>query len=95
MKDNELDFHATLRALCFFKPSVMNDSDQKASVVDRIIANMPRGTTQKREAAKSELGPWLEVYAKRIVAEQEQWKEKSAQDWEAARQKEMRLHNPR
>ena len=72
MKRHKLDFHSTFRRLCFFRPSLMDDS--RSEELQRFLSSIlsTSDSADAEEAAKEWL-TWLEKYAARISAEEDQW----------------------
>ncbi|KAF8207615.1 UPF0061-domain-containing protein [Mycena galopus ATCC 62051] len=81
MASQKLDFHGTFRALTAFRPGILpadGDADSTAKadldkLVERLLSQAPDGGPKDRTQATEEWRAWLDVYARRIERETEEW----------------------
>lgn len=93
MADHRLDFHLTFRHLTRFQPALLSSSD---AFIDTLLRFTSTGDVPEREDASTQWKNWLEKYAARIESEKEEWVSASSDgEWQAQREKEARLANPR
>jgi uncharacterized protein YdiU (UPF0061 family) len=93
LADHKLDFHLTFRHLTRFRPALLSSSD---AFVDTLLRFTSTGDVPQREEASKQWKDWLGKYAARIESEKEEWVgASSGVDWQAQREKEARLANPR
>lgn len=93
MADHRLDFHLTFRHLTRFRPVVLSSS---YAFIDTLLRFTSTGDVPEREDASTQWKNWLEKYAARIESEKEEWVSASSDgEWQAQREKEARLVNPR
>jgi uncharacterized protein YdiU (UPF0061 family) len=93
LADHELDFHLTFRYLTRFRPALLSSSD---TFIDTLLRFTSTGDVPQREEASTQWKNWLEKYAARIESEKEEWVSASSDgDWQAQREKDARLANPR
>ena len=93
MADHRLDFHHTFRHLTRFQPALLSSSD---AFIDTLLRFTSTGDVPEREDASTQWKNWLEKYAARIESEKEEWVSASSDgEWQAQREKEARLANPR
>lgn len=93
MADHRLDFHLTFRHLTRFQPALLSSSD---TFIDTLLRFTSTGDVPEREDASTQWKNWLEKYAARIESEKEEWVSASSDgEWQAQREKEARLANPR
>lgn len=93
LADHKLDFHLTLRHLTRFRPQFLSSSD---AFIDTLLRFTSTGDVPQRDEASQQWKGWLEKYAARIESEKEEWVGASfGGDWQAQREKDARLANPR
>ena len=93
LADHKLDFHLTFRHLTRFRPALLSSSD---AFIDTLLRFTSTGDVPRRDEASKEWKDWLEKYAARIEGEKEEWVSASSEgDWQAQREKDARLANPR
>lgn len=94
LADHKLDFHLTFRHLTRFRPALLSSPDTFIDTLLRFTStsdHMPQ-----HEGASTRWKGWLEKYAARIENEKEEWVGASSDgDWQALREKDARLANPR
>ncbi|WRT66658.1 uncharacterized protein IL334_003618 [Kwoniella shivajii] len=93
---HRIDFHTSFRLLSTFKASRIDDVDYVASFVSDFV----EGTTTTKpddsiESAEQALISWLKIYSKRALIQDEQSNYGDSENWEIAREKEMKAVNPR
>ena len=98
MEQQKLDFHSTFRTLCYFKPSLLDESkstsgDALQTFISKLLSRSSDADTLDHAKATGEWLEWLERYAKRIQEEKEEWA--GVVDVDAEREKEMKVANPR
>jgi uncharacterized protein YdiU (UPF0061 family) len=93
LADHKLDFHLTLRHLTRFRPSLLSSPD---AFIDTLLRFTSTGDVPERDETSKQWKDWLEKYAARIESEKEEWVgASSGGDWQALREKDARLANPR
>lgn len=102
MAAQKLDFHGTFRVLATFRPGwvpASEDAKQSASTkadfdkfVERLLAQAPDGGPADRARSVKEWREWLDVYARRIQREADQW---DGEVMDAERATAARAANPR
>jgi uncharacterized protein YdiU (UPF0061 family) len=95
LADHKLDFHLTFRHLTRFRPSLLSSPD---AFIDTLLRFTSTGDVPQVDESSKQWKNWLEKYAARIESEKEGWvgaSESSKGDWQAQREKEARLANPR
>jgi uncharacterized protein YdiU (UPF0061 family) len=93
MAEHRLDFHLTFRHLTRFRPALLSSSD---AFIDTLLRFTSTGEVPQREDAPMQWKNWFEKYAARIESEKEEWVSVSSDgEWQAQREKEARLANPR
>jgi uncharacterized protein YdiU (UPF0061 family) len=95
LADHKLDFHLTFRHLTRFRPALLSSPDAFINTLLRLTAT---GDVPQGDESSKQWKNWLEKYAARIESEREEWVstgEGSEGDWQAQREKEARLANPR
>jgi len=93
LADHKLDFHLTFRHLTRFRPALLSSSDD---FIDTLLRFTSTGDVPRRDEASKQWKDWLEKYAARIEGEKEEWVSASSEgDWQAQREKDARLANPR
>jgi uncharacterized protein YdiU (UPF0061 family) len=86
-----LDFHLTFRHLTRFRPELLSSPDTFIGTLLRFTSS-----SDQQEGASTRWKDWLEKYAARIESEKEGWVSASSDgDWQALREKDARLANPR
>ncbi|KAI1797378.1 hypothetical protein LXA43DRAFT_969349 [Ganoderma leucocontextum] len=93
MEDHSLDFHATSRRLCFFKPSIASSDESLKAFIDSILKLSSEPDRLDGIRAHSDWSDWMRKYAARIESERDCWDEDA--DVDMAREKEARGANPR
>ncbi|KAJ6531706.1 hypothetical protein B0H19DRAFT_1188115 [Mycena capillaripes] len=96
MADQKLDFHGTFRVLTAFHPGMLPAKNTEPGAgldkfVERLLAQAPDGGPKDRAGAATEWRAWLDVYARRIERDAEEWGE----DMDAQRTRAGRAANPR
>ncbi|KAI0300900.1 hypothetical protein BC826DRAFT_931613 [Russula brevipes] len=93
LADHKLDFHLTFRHLTRFRPEHLSSSD---TFIDTLLRYTSTDDARLEEDASKRWKSWLEKYAARIESEKEEWVGASSEgDWQARREKDTRLANPR
>jgi uncharacterized protein YdiU (UPF0061 family) len=93
LADHKLDFHLTFRHLTRFRPAFLSSSD---TFIDTLLRFTSTGDVPQREDASTQWKNWLEKYAARVESEKKEWVSASSDgDWQAQREKDARLANPR
>jgi len=93
LADHKLDFHLTLRHLTRFRPPLLPSSD---AFIDTLLRFTSTGDVPQRDEASKQWKDWLGKYTARIESEKEEWVgASSGGDWQALREKDARLANPR
>jgi len=95
LEEQKLDFHLIFRHLTRFRPTLMSSSSD--AFIDALISFTSAATgVPERDAASKQWRNWLEKYAARIEREKDEWAGANSEgDWQAQREKEARLANPR
>ena len=76
-----------------FRPALLSSPD---TFIDTLLRFTSTGDVPQREEASTQWKNWLEKYAARIESEKEEWvSASSGGEWEAQREKDARLANPR
>ncbi|KAJ6513390.1 hypothetical protein C8R45DRAFT_813590 [Mycena sanguinolenta] len=95
MAAQKLDFHGTFRALTAFHPGMLPTGSAPTAdfdkLVERLLSQSPNGGPKDRADAVKEWREWLDVYARRIESEAEEWGE----DMDAQRKRAGQATNPR
>ena len=96
LADHKLDFHLTFRHLTRFRPALLSSPD---AFIDTLLRFTSTGDVLQGDESSKQWKNWLEKYAARIESEKEEWVSASEEspegDWQARREKEARLANPR
>lgn len=93
MADHKLDFNLTFRHLTRFRPALLLSSD---TFIDTLLRFTSTGDMPQEAEAPTQWKNWLEKYDARIESEKEEWVGASSDgDWQAQREKDARLANPR
>lgn len=94
LADYKLDFHLTFRHLTRFRPALLSSLDP---FIDTLLRYTSTGEVPQRDGASEQWKGWLEKYAARIESEKEEWDGTNSEgaDWQARREREVRLANPR
>ncbi|KAF9532037.1 hypothetical protein CPB83DRAFT_848234, partial [Crepidotus variabilis] len=98
LEQYKVDFHSTLRSLSYFQPSLVESADLTKpssnlnTFLEKILNVSPDSKANKQEA-KEDLTKWLQVYAKRLESEKEEWS--GVENIQETRQEEMLNVNPR
>jgi uncharacterized protein YdiU (UPF0061 family) len=95
LEEQELDFHHIFRHLTRFRPVLLSSSSD--TFIDTLINFTSVATgVPERDAASKQWQSWLEKYAARIESEKDEWTGANSEgEWQAQREKEARLANPR
>jgi len=87
----QLDFHSTFRVLPSFRPSLA--AVELEAFAARLTPESLVPSTDARDRAKKDWLEWLDIYAKRIKEERDEWD--GGEKWEQVRETEGRKANPR
>lgn len=91
LADHKLDFHLTFRHLTRFRLELLASPDTFIDTLLRFTSTVPQ-----QEGASTRWKDWLKKYAARIESEKHEWVSASSDgDWQAQREKDARLANPR
>ncbi|KAJ7475769.1 hypothetical protein FB451DRAFT_1244693 [Mycena latifolia] len=108
MATHKLDFHGTFRVLTAFRPGMLPASESKLDSADnsgteldaliaRLLAQAPGAERVDRTRATEDWRTWLNVYARRVEREADQWTstEGAAEGMDVQRTRMARAANPR
>jgi serine/tyrosine/threonine adenylyltransferase len=96
MEENSLDFHSTFRKLSAFRPGYIRGNDGKLEAfISDLLRSTPHPEKVDTEKATINVKAWLTKYSNRILEEREEWGNKSQEEIDAFREKQMNGVNPR
>lgn len=98
LEHQELDFHATLRALTRFRPRLLQP-DAKGdldTLLDELIVTTQCTRPEQLEISRDEWKRWLATFSNRINEDTTEWTElEGTEDWFDCRQRITEKSNPR
>ncbi|KAJ7170581.1 hypothetical protein C8R43DRAFT_1149177 [Mycena crocata] len=103
MGTHKLDFHGTFRVLTAFRPGMLPAEDANSATKDaeldalleRLLAQAPDAERLDRTRAIEDWRAWLDMYARRIERETDEWAAAGGKDMDAQRTQAARAANPR